>query len=236
MMSKTLVLAARSLILCAISAFSVPAVCAPAPPANGDDLDVTMRTITNPDAIEPDEIVRKIPARKPRKSAQDDDDPANDLAAPNAGGPAAEPDPGIPDSGTPDPGIPGPDPALPGPDVGGIPDEVGPGAGPAPREHPDNLGHRVSDDARHHGRDSHRNAHVPHAPRNDKPPRTPDTKPPGPKNPGVKPPRPKPPGAKPPGTKPPGSKPPGPKPPGAKPPGPKPPGGKPPGHGPGPRG
>ena len=236
MMSKTLVLAARPLILCAISAFSVPAVCAPAPPANRDDLDVTMRTITNPDAIEPDEIVRKIPARKPKKSAQDDDDPANDLAAPNAGGPAAEPDPGIPDSGTPDPGIPGPDPALPGPDVGGIPDEVGPGAGPAPREHPDNLGHQVSDDARHHGRDSHRNAHVPHAPRNDKPPRTPDTKPPGPKNPGVKPPRPKPPGAKPPGTKPPGSKPPGPKPPGAKPPGPKPPGGKPPGHGPGPRG
>jgi hypothetical protein len=187
-------------IVLALIAFSVPAVFAQAPANTGDDLRVTMRTIANPDAIEPDEIVRKIPARKPKKPRQETDDPTNDLASPgrngeqDAGGTAADPV-------TPGPIIPG-DP--------GIPDEVGPGSGPDPREHTDDLGRRVSDDSRHHGEDAHRNAHGPQGPRSDKPP--------GPKGPGAKPPGPKPPGHKPPGPKPPGGRPPGPR------------------HGPGPRG
>jgi len=227
---------ARRLLLAVVFAFSAPSAFAQAPAAsNRDDLDVTMRTIVNPDATEPDEIVRKIPPPRARKPKHDDDDRTDDLAQP---GTNSEPDePG----GAADPGSPAPDiptdtgtPAGPG---------AGPGSSPDPREHPDDLGHQVSDDARHHGEEAHRDAHA--TPPDDNP-HGPKSKPPGPKDHGPKDHTPKHPDPKHPDPKHPDPKPPGP--------GPKSPGGprhepphgpphgpphdapKPPRHGPGPRG
>ena len=93
---------ARRLILAVVFAFSVPAAFAQTPPAgNRDDLDVTMRTIGNPDAKDPDEIVRKIPPPKAKKRSQGADDRADDLAQPgesgeNEGGSAVDPATGAP--------------------------------------------------------------------------------------------------------------------------------------------
>ena len=65
---KTIIKTVRRLTLAVVFALIVPAVFAQAPPAgNSDDLDVTMRTIGNPDANDPDEIVRKIPPPKTKK-------------------------------------------------------------------------------------------------------------------------------------------------------------------------
>ena len=77
--SKANIGTARRLILAVMFAFSVPAAFAQAPPAGSrDDLDVTMRTIGNPDAKNPDEIVRKIPPPKAKKRGQGADDRADD--------------------------------------------------------------------------------------------------------------------------------------------------------------
>src|SRR6186713_1801597 len=78
---------ARRLILAVVFAFSVPAVFAQARPTGSrDDLDVTMKTIGNPDAKDPDEIVRKIPPPKAKKRAKGTDDRADDLASPGENG------------------------------------------------------------------------------------------------------------------------------------------------------
>ena len=218
--SKAITAIPRRLILGVVFAFTVPAAFAQAPPAgNRDDMDVTMRTIVNPDAIEPDEIVRKIPPPKAKKRGQGTDDRADDLARPgenggeNGGGSAADPEtPVVPaapdDTGTPvDPRpSPGPDPTpSPSPGVPEVPDQGGPGSGPDPREHPDNMGHQVSEEAQHHGQDAHQNSH--HSPGQDHSPGGPKSKPPEPKHPDPKPPGPKHPDPKPPGPKHPDPKP-----------------------------
>src|SRR6186713_2263639 len=85
--SKAIIETARRLLLTVVFAFSVPAVFAQEPPAGSrDDQDVTMRTIGNPDANNPDEIVRKIPPPKAKKRAKGTDDRADDLASPGANG------------------------------------------------------------------------------------------------------------------------------------------------------
>ena len=203
--SKVITATPQRLILAVVFALTVPAAFAQTPPAdNRDDMDVTMRTIGNPDAIEPDEIVRKIPQPKAKKRVQGTDDRADDLARPgenggeNGGGSAADPEtPVVPaapdDTGTPvDPRpSPGPDPSpspSPSPGVPEVPNEGGPGSGPDPRENPDNLGHQVSEDAQHHGQDAHQNSH--HSPGQDHSPSGPKSKPPEPKHPDPKPPKP----------------------------------------------
>ena len=85
--SKAIIAIPRRLILAVVFAFTVPAAFAQTPPAgNRDDMDVTMRTIGNPDAKEPDEIVRKIPPPKAKKRGQGTDDRADDLARPGENG------------------------------------------------------------------------------------------------------------------------------------------------------
>src|SRR5690349_24954951 len=62
----------RARLVCVVTSllFAVPRVFAQAPTSDeGDDLDVTMRVIVDPNAKVPDDIVRKIPMPKPAPSA-----------------------------------------------------------------------------------------------------------------------------------------------------------------------
>src|SRR5262245_43764093 len=61
----------RALLCLALLCLSLGAAAQQAPPPKGDDLDVTMQIITDPDAKQPDEVVRRIPlpARKPSQAA-----------------------------------------------------------------------------------------------------------------------------------------------------------------------
>ena len=198
--SKAIIGTARRLILAVVFAFPVPAAFAQTPPAsNRDDLDVTMRTIGNPDANVPDEIVRKIPPPKAKKRGQGADDRADDLAlagesGEDEGGSAVDPEtPVVPDAPD-DTGTP----IDPGP---GAPDEGGPGSAPDPREHTGNLGHDVAEDGQHHGQDAHQNGNGPNAPGQDHTPSGPKSEPRGPKHSDPKPPNPKHPDPKTPGPK-----------------------------------
>lgn len=83
---------ARPLFLASMSWLIVPAVFAQTPPARqGDDLDVTMRVLADPNAKVPDEIVRKIELPKPAQTAPAPDkpvEPKKDGQPKNAGAPA----------------------------------------------------------------------------------------------------------------------------------------------------
>src|SRR5678815_2219065 len=88
---------ARRRFLALILALFVPAVFAQTPPANGDDLDVTMRVIVDPNAKVPDEIVRRIQLPKPAQPATPSEKP-NDKGKPADSGKPADkgkpPEPG----------------------------------------------------------------------------------------------------------------------------------------------
>jgi len=221
------------------------------PPADArDDVNTTMRTIADPNADAPDDVVRKIPAPKPKRAKKSADSTAKDLASPGkndadeagtpepceagctpegpgtSGGPDTPSDPETPEGpGTADPGVPS-DPIAPAPDTGpgnsgGHGNGHGGGAGPDPRDRAGGLGNQVSDEARNRGEEARR--HHDESP-NSKPPKD---KPP--RDPGSKPPRqPDPPGPGPknPRPKPPDVRPhpPAPHPPGKPPRAPRPPG------------
>ena len=106
---------ARLLYVVTSLVFLVPRVFAQAPTSDeGDDLDVTMRVIVDPNAKVPDEIVRKIPLPKPTQPVapgKPDEKPKDGGKSDDSGKPAdsGKPtDPGKPnDSGKPaDPGKP----------------------------------------------------------------------------------------------------------------------------------
>jgi hypothetical protein len=152
MSSSKAIVPARQLILAGVIAFGVPAVSANVPTSNRDDLKVTMRVL-EPDAVEPDQIIRKIPPAKPKRRGASGDNPTNDLADPTGNN---EPD----ETGTPaDPATPGDPGTAPGTPVDpGSQDDRGgghgPGRDPDPRDRGEEFGDQVSDDARNHGEDA----------------------------------------------------------------------------------
>jgi hypothetical protein len=176
------------------------------PPAiTRDDVNATMGVLS-PDADNADDIVRKIPRAKSKRTGKSTDAPAKDLANPGKDEPVDSGSPDGPGTSTPpetpsDPGTPTPHGGGDdhgggnGPDVGGAPD---------PREQPGHIGRDVSEDVKHRGKDARHHHDAPPAspPKDkpkDKPPRgpgskPPDPSPPGPRNPGPK----KPPDVKPP--------------------------------------
>src|SRR5687768_7806337 len=114
----------RRLGLTALLACWVPAVHAQGPVAGGDDPDVTMQVIVDPNAQHPDDIIRKIPPAKPRRPGEAADAAAKDLDNPrDADQPGSGVDPGIPV----DPVIPV-DPSPVEPPT--VPDDLGPGGSP----------------------------------------------------------------------------------------------------------
>jgi hypothetical protein len=89
MSSKGMMRRARR--LATLLALFVPVAFAQTPPApDGDDLDVTMRVIVDPNAKVPDEIVRKIPLPKPATPATSSDK-KNDNAESKDGGKPSDP-------------------------------------------------------------------------------------------------------------------------------------------------
>jgi len=80
---------ARRFHLAAVLGLVVPAVFAQAPPApKGDDLDVTMRVIVDPNAKVPDEIVRRIQLPKPAMPATPSQKPGDQQKPAEQGKPA----------------------------------------------------------------------------------------------------------------------------------------------------
>jgi hypothetical protein len=123
---------ARQVILALIFLFSLPGVLAQVPPADDrDGLDSTIGIFGDPDASQPQEIVRKIPPRKVRQAGDGVDSSARDLASPGdeAGHGSIPIDPILPgDSGSP---------SVPGsPDPGGGLTPPEPPAAPAPAGKP----------------------------------------------------------------------------------------------------
>ena len=118
-------MSARQWLLVAAIALSVPAAFAQEPVGARDDVNATMRIISDPTAQKPDEIVRKIPTRKPKRSLKSTESLAKDLADP--GKDETDTDESGGDSGTPlDPGTnadpdPPAGPGTPDPDVPMIP-------------------------------------------------------------------------------------------------------------------
>jgi hypothetical protein len=108
MSSKGIMRRARLPYLVASLLFAVPRVFAQAPASDeGDDLDVTMRVIVDPNAKVPDEIVRKIPLPKPAQPAAPakpdekpkDKDKPNDAAKPAPAGTGAQAAPDVREQG-----------------------------------------------------------------------------------------------------------------------------------------
>ena len=213
------------LVLAAI-AVGASAASAQEPSAPHDDVNATMRIIIDPNSDTPDDILRKIAAAKPKRSAKSTDALAKDLASPGQEEPDDAGTPTDPDASGPDtpagPGTPGPTtppPVAPAPHGDGGGGGRGPDIGaPDPRDHVGGLGHQVSDDARNHSEDARRHHDAPPAPKpHNKPPHNPGSHPPAtPPPPPAAPPRgPHPPGhqPKPPDHKPPDRHPPAPHPP-----------------------
>src|SRR5688572_16418066 len=80
--SQSITGSARRWLLASAFAMSVPAAFAEEPMAARGAVNTTMRIIGDPSAQKPDEIVRKIPTRKPKRSPKSTDSVAKDLADP----------------------------------------------------------------------------------------------------------------------------------------------------------
>jgi hypothetical protein len=178
MTSKGIMRRARLLYVVPALLFVVPPVLAQATDADkGDDLDVTMRVIVDPDAKVPDEIVRKIPLPKPAPPAaqgkpdekpKDAGKPADDGKPADSGKPA---DPGKPkDTGKP-------------PDAGKPPGAAKPPppgrasqAAPDIREQGRAFGQQVAEEAKDRSEDARRHGppqKPPKPPKQPKPPKPP---------------------------------------------------------------
>ena len=245
--SQSIIGSARRWMLVATFAMSVPAAFAQETPAvSRDDLNATMRIIGDPGADKPDEIVRKIPSAKPKRTSKSTDSIGKDLINPEKDeadesccdsgtpiGPVPTDDPDTPDgSGTPG-GSGTANPEAPIDPTAPTPVDTGQGSAggghsphdgaPDPRERVGGLGQQVSEGAKDRAEDARRHHDSPPAPKppDDKPPRGPEPKPPASPPPAspppASPPDPNPPGPRNPGRKPPDTKPPKPEPP-AKPP------------------
>jgi len=153
--SKRIMRRARLLYVVTSLFLVVPRAFAQAPTSDeGDDLDVTMRVIVDPNAKVPDEIMRKIPLPKPVQPA-----------APG------KPDEKPKDTGKPaDPGKP-PDTAKPTP-----PGQTAAPAAPDIREQGRAFGQQVSDEAKERSEEARRNNKPPAPPGN--PGKPPNSKPP----------------------------------------------------------
>src|SRR4051812_359624 len=158
MTSKGIMRRARLLYVVSSLLFVVPRVFAQAPTADdGDDLDVTMHVIVDPNAKVPDEIVRKIPLPKPTPPVapgKPDDKPKDSGKPGDTGKPQDTGKP--PDAGKP---------AVPG---------HGAQAAPDVREQGREFGQQVSEDAKERSEDARRKGPPEKPP---KPPKPPDPKP-----------------------------------------------------------